>query len=138
MSTRSAGVPSLSLKAGSRGSVFHSLLTGCILAALLLDKMSASMLKTSSLSCWMNEGFNQVGGCEARCNMVLLSVQFQRSGVPEVLRPEEEQLIEARARLEGICVTPIVAATLNNALAVLSALQSNQPLPRRGEKFMNA
>ncbi len=60
-------------------------------------------------------------------------VQVQWAAVTELLQPEEERLMQTRAALEGVCVTPVVATALSNAQAVLSALQGNLPLPRRGE-----
>ncbi|EIE20408.1 hypothetical protein COCSUDRAFT_67348 [Coccomyxa subellipsoidea C-169] len=58
--------------------------------------------------------------------------QVQWAAVTELLQPEEERLMQTRAALEGVCVTPVVATALSNAQAVLSALQGNLPLPRRG------
>jgi hypothetical protein len=53
-------------------------------------------------------------------------VQVQ-SAVTELLQPEEERLIEMRAVMEGVCVTPLVATALHNAQTVLSALHGDLP-----------
>jgi hypothetical protein len=42
--------------------------------------------------------------------------------VSELLRPEEESLVEARAYMECICVLPIIAAALKNLQDTLCVL----------------
>ncbi len=59
-------------------------------------------------------------------------MQVQSVAVAELLRPEEEHLIEMRAAMEGVCLVPIVATAMSHAQAALSALQGNLPLPMRG------
>ncbi len=55
--------------------------------------------------------------------------RMQFMAVPDLLRPEEERLVEARSHMECITVLPILSVTLRSMQDVLGAFQASEPLP---------
>lgn len=47
---------------------------------------------------------------------------LQSTAIPELLRLEEERLVDGRSHMEAICVLPIVSQQLKRAQDIVSAL----------------